>query len=307
MSGLKEIESHGTSTQVERKSSSEFVETLKDVTASFVGSAACVYSGQPFDTVKVRLQVQPGEFTSALDCFRKTMWGEGVTKLWSGSVPALTGALLENAVAFGVNGALKRILSLGDKAAPRLEKDKSFVEPFLTGGITGFFTAIVLCPCDVLKCRAQLSRATGQDARIREVVRRLVEKSGVRGFYTGFSAQVIRDIPFYGSFFGTYDVMCRVLKDRTNWSDASVYFTAGGIAGQVGWVVSIAPDVIKSRIQTSEVPLKFMQTFRTIIAQNGYRGLFAGIEVAIVRAFPANAALFVGFELTKKVLSDSFD
>ena len=35
---------------------SEFRETAKDVFASFIGASACVYTGQPFDTVKVRLQ-----------------------------------------------------------------------------------------------------------------------------------------------------------------------------------------------------------------------------------------------------------
>jgi len=72
------------------------------------------------------------------------------------------------------------------------------------------------------------------------------------------------------------------------------------IAGQVGWVVSIAPDTIKSRIQTSAQPLSIAATFRSIVAQGGYGGLFAGIQVAIVRAFPANAALFVGYEFAKK-------
>ena len=85
-------------------------ESLKDVLASVVGSAACVYSGQPFDTVKVRMQVQPGEFKNSLECFRKTMVGEGITTLWRGSVPAFIGALSENAVAFCINGNLKRLL-----------------------------------------------------------------------------------------------------------------------------------------------------------------------------------------------------
>ena len=85
-------------------------ESLKDVLASVVGSAACVYSGQPFDTVKVRMQVQPGEFKNSLECFRKTMVGEGIPTLWRGSVPAFMGALSENAMAFCINGNLKRLL-----------------------------------------------------------------------------------------------------------------------------------------------------------------------------------------------------
>jgi len=31
-----------------------------------------------------------------------------------------------------------------------------------------------------------------------------------------------------------------------------------------------------------------------------YRGVFAGVEVAVIRAFPANAALFVGYEYARK-------
>eukprot|EP01036_Dinobryon_divergens_P004766 gene4766-6324_t len=60
----------------------------KDVFASIVGSAACVYTGQPFDTVKVRMQVHPGEFSSPVQCFYRTFVGEGLTALWRGSLPA---------------------------------------------------------------------------------------------------------------------------------------------------------------------------------------------------------------------------
>ena len=132
-------------------------ESSKDVLASIFGSSACVYTGQPFDTVKVRMQVQPGVFPNAIDCFRKTMLGEGFTSLWKGSVPALMGALSENAVAFCINGNLKRILE-----STRIDSETpSDSEPFIAGGITGFVTAFVLCPSDVLKCRSQLSRAKG--------------------------------------------------------------------------------------------------------------------------------------------------
>ena len=134
-------------------------EIIKDMVASFVGSAACVYTGQPFDTVKVRLQcATPGQYRGTIDCSRYIIANEGVLKLFSGSLPALTGALLENATAFAVNGTLKRFL--GDRDKVKFE-DKPFYEPFLTGGITGFTVAFVLCPCDMLKCRAQVSKSKG--------------------------------------------------------------------------------------------------------------------------------------------------
>lgn len=75
--------------------------------------------------------------------------------LWRGSVPAFLGALGENAVAFGVNGMLKRFLSNRRDVD---NQEKNLYEPFLTGAITGVFTSIALCPLDILKCRAQMSR-----------------------------------------------------------------------------------------------------------------------------------------------------
>ena len=276
----------------------ESAHVIKDVIASCVGSAACVYSGQPFDTVKVRMQVQPGEFKNAFHCFQRTFSGEGVTALWRGSVPAFIGALSENAVAFAINGSLKRLMNVlrGSK------EGKSSNEPYICGGLTGACTAVVLCPCDVIKCRAQLSRAQGKAATFREILGQTLKAQGVRGLYTGFSCQILRDIPFYASFFGSYEAFCTLFKKNTSWSDTTIYFVSGGLAGQIAWVVSIAPDSIKSKIQTSVNPTSINSTARQILAERGFRGFFAGIEVAIIRAFPANAALFVGYEITRSLL-----
>jgi hypothetical protein len=69
--------------------------------------------------------------------------------------------------------------------------------------------------------------------------------------------------------------------------------------------MSIVQDTIKSRIQVSEEKLRIGQVFREIVRSNGYRGLFTGVEVAIIRAFPANAALFLGYEYSRKLVSDA--
>jgi hypothetical protein len=75
------------------------------------------------------------------------------------------------------------------------------------------------------------------------------------------------------------------------------------LAGQIAWIASIAPDSIKSVIQTSTNPKTIRATAREIYKTKGMRGFFAGLGVAVARAFPANAALFVGYEYTKKLLS----
>lgn len=275
-------------------------ETTSDIIASIVGSAACVYTGQPFDTVKVRIQVNPNEFNGILTSLRKTVVAEGIQALWKGSIPALLGSLSENVVAFATNGVLKRVLQSGP--------EDSFSKPFITGGITGACSAIVLCPCDILKCRAQVNIAKGlAQQSMTTLTQDILKKQGLRGLYTGFNSQLLRDVPFYSTFFGSYDILCHVMKRFTTLPETSIYFIAGGLAGQIGWIASIAPDTIKSRIQTSENPLSISQTTRQIIAERGVKGLFAGIEVAVIRAFPANAALFVGYELSRKLVSNILD
>lgn len=81
------------------------------------------------------------------------------------------------------------------------------------------------------------------------------------------------------------------------------------LAGQVAWILSIASDTIKSRIQASDnlIAPNIRNTFKDIISTQGYKGLFRGIEVAVIRAFPANAALFMGYELSRKGLDKIID
>jgi len=59
----------------------------------------------------------------------------------------------------------------------------------------------------------------------------------------GMSAQVLRDIPFYATFFGFYELSCRYLRATTKWNDTSVYFVSGGLAGQVNLFLKNIPHL----------------------------------------------------------------
>lgn len=202
-------------------------DTVTDILASVVGSFACTYTGQPFDTLKVRMQVQPAEYRGMSSGLFKILRAEGVTALWKGATPAFLGALTENAVAFAINGLLTRALPW---------REDSPFRSVLTGGVTGVFAAVALCPLDVIKCRAQVGGMPSANA-LEPVVssmgtwsigREILRAEGVRGLFRGLSAQVLRDVPFFGAFFGAYDLCRSGLRKHTSWSDNSVYFVAGG-------------------------------------------------------------------------------
>lgn len=74
--------------------------------------------------------------------------------------------------------------------------------------------------------------------------------------------------------------------------------TAGGLAGMAMWAFAIPPDVIKSRYQGAPhgTYSGFMDCARKTVAQDGAKALFRGFGPAMLRAFPANAAIFVSRE-----------
>lgn len=69
-----------------------------------------------------------------------------------------------------------------------------------------------------------------------------------------------------------------------------------------GWAAVMPLDMVKSIIQTVPKPKPLLATFSEVIKTRGFSALYAGLGVVIVRAFPANAALFLGYELVRKVL-----
>ncbi|MEE6526874.1 hypothetical protein FKM82_027805, partial [Ascaphus truei] len=47
----------------------------------------------------------------------------------------------------------------------------------------------------------------------------------------------------------------------------------------------------------------FLDVLREVLREEGPRGLFKGFTAAMLRAFPANAACFLGFEVSMTLLN----
>ena len=81
--------------------------------------------------------------------------------------------------------------------------------------------------------------------------------------------------------------------------------TAGGFAGVVCWSTTIPADVLKSRFQTAPEGKynSLYHVYTTLMKEEGPTALFHGIRPALIRAFPANAACFLGMEVARDFLS----
>ena len=76
----------------------------------------------------------------------------------------------------------------------------------------------------------------------------------------------------------------------------------------VSWFFAMPTDVPKTNVQSrdsSKIIGSYLPEFARIARERGLAGFYSGLVPTLVRAFPANAALFLGVETGKK-LFDNF-
>jgi hypothetical protein len=186
----------------------------RDVFSASLGSVACCYTGQPFDTVKVRMQTSPSSYPSVAHTARSIMSNEGAGAFWKGAVPTSMGMIAENAMAFGVNEALKRAFPAaagGSSGEEDPARRPDLVRPFLMGAITGCCSATVLLPSEIVKAKTQVVVGSVNSSSS-EVYRQMIKRQGIRSLFVGLDAQIMRDMPFYAFFFGTYELNCYLFR-----------------------------------------------------------------------------------------------
>lgn len=180
------------------------------------------------------------------------------------------------------------------------------LEPFATGALTGVCTSFALHPFEIIKARAQINRSSSSDVgKFSTLLKQILKTRGLQGLYSGIAAQVQCSALFYLSFFGSYNIICKTLGNIDVLPESAVFFVSGGLAGQVAWAVSLPLDTVKTRIQVELInPPRIRDVVADIWKHNGVKGFYRGVEATLIRAFPANAALFLSYEWTKKLFGN---
>ena len=75
-----------------------------------------------------------------------------------------------------------------------------------------------------------------------------------------------------------------------------ILFLSPYTAGIAGWAVAIPTDVVKNRHQVNALSTSAFQNAKDLFQQRGSRGFFLGAGPILLRAAPANAAAFLGYE-----------
>ena len=126
---------------------------IVDFVAGANAGTACVFAGQPFDTVKVKMQVFPNLYKNAFDCFKRTLKEERFRGLYAGTGPALVTQIAENSILFLCYGRCQTIIQSVFQV-PHVD-ELSIFQNACAGSIAAFITSFALCPTELIKCKLQ--------------------------------------------------------------------------------------------------------------------------------------------------------
>ncbi|XP_068803129.1 mitochondrial basic amino acids transporter [Struthio camelus] len=267
-----------------------------DFLAGCVGGAAGVLVGHPFDTVKVRLQVQNVEkplYRGTFHCFQSIIKQESVFGLYKGIGSPMMGLTFINALLFGVQGNTLRALG---KDTP--------LNQFIAGSAAGAIQCVICCPMELAKTRMQLQGTGEYKLKMKnyknslDCLIKIYRKEGLRGINRGMVSTLMRETPSFGFYFLTYDCLTRYLgcEAEDSYVIPKLLFS-GGMSGIVSWLSTYPVDVIKSRLQADGVGgvtqySGILDCVRKSYHNEGWRVFTRGLSSTLLRAFPVNAATF---------------
>ncbi|KZV76954.1 mitochondrial carrier [Peniophora sp. CONT] len=287
-------------------------ENVKSFISGGFGGVAAVLVGHPFDLTKTRLQTAaPGTYKGAVDVVKQAVARDGAFGLYRGVVPPLLGVTPIFALSFWAYDASKALVYA--LTPNRKEASLSTAELAAAGFMSAVPTTLVTAPVERAKVLLQVDGQAGKAKYkgVIDVIGHLYREGGIKSIYRGSVATVARDGPGSAAYFAAYEVTKKYLTPAgasPNDLHLGSIIMAGGTAGVAMWAIAIPPDVLKSRLQSAPTGTYsgIMDCARKTIAVDGVKALWKGFGPAMARAFPANAATFLGVEASRKLLDGFF-
>eukprot|EP00055_Hartaetosiga_balthica_P004545 m.12044 g.12044 ORF g.12044 m.12044 type:complete len:298 (+) comp3944_c1_seq1:59-952(+) len=262
---------------------------LRSFIAGGIGGMALVLVGHPFDTVKVRVQNSTSS-ASVFQVAKTTLTNEGFRGFYKGMAAPLAGVAPIFALSFlGYNRGKKMFCD--DDA---IEKEK-FGQLAAAGFVSTFFTTPIMAPGERVKCLLQTQTSTNAKYNgSLDAFKQLYKEGGIRSVTRGFSATLLRDGVGSAVYFAGYEVMRKKMIEA-DIQPVVATFMSGGMAGMLNWALILPIDTVKTRFQVGTDP-SYFKVIADIAKTSGIRGFFRGLSAVMMRAFPANAACFAGYE-----------
>ncbi|KAF9081454.1 Mitochondrial oxaloacetate carrier protein [Mortierella sp. GBA35] len=302
---------------------------LENFGISALAPSMAVLFTNPFDTVKVRLQLQ-GEFVktrepgrsgkevvrvsekvykSSLDCLQKTFRHEGMRGLQKGLFPAILKESSKNIFRLGLYDPI--LNAMHPLSYPGEASTAPAWKRMIAGATCGAMGAISANPFELIKTRLQ-SHSTGGLAVGNQyaytgtfsALRTIIVNDGAMTLYRGSMISIARSMLGSAANLTTYSL----LKDhaRNNWGaeDGIMLDMVSSLASAFVSVVVMNPmDVVRIRLynrSSQSSSQTTMQSVRHILTTEGPLAFYKGFSTHFLRIGPHFTLTFVFLGMLKR-------
>ncbi len=176
----------------------------------------------------------------------------------------------------------------------------------MAGAIAGTIGSTAGNPFDVLKTR-MMANESAENPSVGTIIKKIHAEEGMKGFYRGLQANVMRASVLNATKMGVYDQVKQNIKAMGFKDGFSMQFTSAFVAGFF-MTCTVAPfDLIRTRLmnQPTEAGMQkysgFIDCFSKILASEGPMGFYRGFIPIWSRFAPTTCLQLVFFEAFRKM------
>jgi len=256
---------------------------------------------------------RPKYFSGTTDAFLKISRTEGISSLWSGLSPTLILAVPTTVIYFTMYEQLKVSIDTQRRAMSTNQDILSGETPkwvsLSSGGLARLLAVSLVSPMELIRTKMQSKKMPWSD--VHKCLKDLVKTQGIRGLWNGYTATLLRDVPFSALYWPLYE-QCKATMNlyTSNRDSFLVNFGSGAIAGSVASTVTLPFDVIKTikQIEMGEKDIMEVKPGRSrgnmtiakeLVREQGYKGLFTGLIPRLLKVAPACAIMISSYEFFK--------
>lgn len=264
---------------------SSFHDSMVNLVAGVTQATLVTVVGYPFDFVKSRMQT--GNYRGTIDCLVKSIASEGPMVLYRGAAAPWISHLMKRPIQYPMAEKLKQYLT-------------GTSNNYLIGGATGAIGPLFGTPLQVVKVGMQTS--TSNDFTTTQYIKQIAQTKGLKGFYRGLGATVMKDTLFGASFLGHYYTLRDYFTKHSKVVTWQVTFFSGAAAHCATWLLLIPIDSIKTKAQNFKEHRGTIEIVKNTIKTEGVLSLWRGVLPACLRTIPVSGVAMVGYEYIRSYL-----
>mmetsp|Transcript_29117 Transcript_29117/g.45250 ORF Transcript_29117/g.45250 Transcript_29117/m.45250 type:complete len:368 (+) Transcript_29117:74-1177(+) len=284
-----------------KEKSAPYVLTRKDLaTAGVIASMVGVSVMHPVDCIKTLQQSGAGKGLNILSAAKKIGADFGLGGFYRGIGPALYTESSAAMLKFPVYEGLKTVMA---RHVPVQYHSSGMFGCAILAALSASITTV---PGEVVKQRLMV----GSSTQIGELMRGIFKQNGILGFYAGYAACCLRDVPFTVFQLALYDVvkqlMLKYVKKNCEELTQVDEIICGGITGGITGFLTAPCDLLKTKIMVDgHLYNGVLDCIRKTVEEGGVGSLLNGAGARVAWLTPFNAIYLPIYEVMKRKLEQS--